>query len=647
MSETLWKKKFDSPKPEGFEGFHTAEGFQSHSMYDDILKMQDKIKNMYNRKKARTHKENYKNIELFQNIYDKMMQSSREEEDSSDNESDTEGYANYNESDEEELSDNEDDNESTDDNENEVEGFVEGLKSKSKSKKKPKAKSKAAPKPAPTKNVASNAKGTTAKGVKGAGAAATATANADSAATKTSTLDTIRNMEIRNIDDLKKVAGLIISLFSSSISDFLFYLPKQVDSGLTSGTTNFAKVFSEEKASPNNIKKDANILKQFIYQLIAYAVAIWVAFNWVFIMVFKGPEIMCGDTKDSKGRCHPLNDESRFKINFNNTGSFQSILEFLLDFAIMPSWVFDKFVIGDKYGKTIFSQVPWKIISHMIILTLSYFLVYSYDFFSSIKDTIDGKFKTVNFFATACIGALLLNRGVVEPVKNRLVSADAVKSFLLKLMSPLTWIFLAFIYFVILLGIAALSINISVIVLILFIWFASIFTIPYYSGWSISSIMRTISSIQDYISEDFDNDEENYKDIGIFQKILRAIAKAIHTNMYYVGAIVLLLYNLINMNLTMNSLQLRIVVSTLLSSILFLVSMFVVNNNKGDDTSARAPKPDMKPIPIVVVKPTEVLATPTAVKPTTTVVKPTTTTTEAPTTTTEAPTTTTTENIQI
>jgi hypothetical protein len=130
---------------------------------------------------------------------------------------------------------------------------------------------------------------------------------------------------------------------------------------------------------------------------------------------------------------------------------------------------------------------------------------------------------------------------------------------------------------VVLLGIAAFSVNISVIILVLFVWFFSVFAIPYYNGGS--GIWATLQNIYKYVSEDFNNDDAKYQDIGIFQKILRMIAGGLHKNMYYAGFILLMVSNLIIMNTSLNSVQLRQIMTAIIVPLIGIMMSFIWGNS--------------------------------------------------------------------
>lgn len=568
-----WKKKFDDNND--IRQKESGSSDPNLSMYDDILRMQTKIKNMHNRKCAKEdRKYNYKNIELFQNIYQKVIDAV----DGEDSEDIVEDLNNYNESliDEGPTDDDVDEylrynandkynvhfDSDSDDESVEKEGFViEGMKSK---KKKAKKKATAAA-------AAKQASGGSASG----GSAPSSSGGASS-----------KNFEIKSFNDLVKATTLGIAKVSLGISETLFYVPKSIDTSLSNDTNNFAKMFSEKDAPPNRVKKDASILKDFIYQLVAFVIAIWVAMNWFFIMIFKtGGVEKCGNTDDGTGRCYFANDENRFKINFDGSGKMQSLFEFLFDFCITPAWTFDRYVMGDNYGKKLFTHIPWKIISYFILFVLSFILVYAYDFFSSIKDTIEGKISSLNTFATITIVILLFNKTIVKAFFEKMTGgAENIATMVMKNMSPLTWIFIQLVYFVVLMGIAFFSINISVIILVLFVWLLSLFAIPYYKG--IGDIGITLRNMYKYMSEDFGNEEEKYEDKGILRVLMRMFARGIHDNMYAIGFIMLMIYNLLKMNVSLNSVRLKQIMTVLMVSLIGITITFIAGKGSPPTTVA-------------------------------------------------------------
>lgn len=550
MNETTWKKTFVKQK----EDPDPSDPNPDDSVYDDILKMQQKLKNINRRREAMKnagYKENYKNIELFQSIYQKMYdESDNEDEDDDDNDHDDDKIRDINDI---------HDSDSDDDNIGNTMGAnTEGFSSKKKKKKTRINPANVAPIPSTTStttNIASNA------------------ANVPPP-----------KKEIRNFNDLKNAFLNGITTLSEGINNFLFFFPNYVDKKLTSKTTQFSKIFSEQNASPSNVKKDSNIIKQFIYQLVSFVIAIWVAINWFFIMVYKSSGVK-GCTEEDN-RCYVTNDNDRFKVNFKGLGQLTSLFEYYLDFTIMPLWTFDEYVLGDKYGKKVFNYIPWKIISHFIILWLSFNIVYNFDFFTMIKQSISG-ITLLNIYSGITIGSLYLYK-LYNTFKSKILNdtdlkmglnaevIDKLKNAATQMSSPLTWLFIQFVTFVILLGIAVLSINIGSIILVLFVWFMSLFAIPYYKGFS--DTWNTVFNIYEYIKEDFDNNDEQIKDIGIFNKILRGIAKILYKNTYYIGFIILLLFQLFKMNMFLSSVQLKQVMSVIIVPMIGIIGSFIWEN---------------------------------------------------------------------
>jgi len=84
MNETTWKKTFVKEN----EDDNINPKNEPDSVYDDILKMQQKLQNINRRREAMRnggYKENYKNIELFQSIYQKLY----DDEDTNDSDTDS------------------------------------------------------------------------------------------------------------------------------------------------------------------------------------------------------------------------------------------------------------------------------------------------------------------------------------------------------------------------------------------------------------------------------------------------------------------------------------------------------------------------------------------------------------------------------
>jgi hypothetical protein len=593
MNETTWKIKFQD-RDKGTP-YIPVEHENDESVYDDILKMQKKLENITRR---REYKENYKNIELFKSIYDKIggnNSDSDEDNDTIEGYSDTESerFGGYEEGfddgtdDEEGFDDDTDDEEGFDDdtddeegfgdgidseegfdddddidhNDNREEGFIEGMKKKKKKKSKSKGKKSKKSKSTKTKSKKTKSSKSTTR------------------STKKSSSKKGKKQKKTKGSSMKGISNQISNAFlnmSKIISNILFYIPQNIDKSLTGMTTNFANMYSEKNTSPANIKKDATVIKNFIYQIVSFIVAIWVAMNWFFIMIYKQPGLSeCGCTEDEKERCYTANDESRFKINFQGLGQLTNVFEFFLEFTIIPLWLFDRYVIGDKYGKKIFDYIPWKIISHFIILWLSFHIVYNYSFFTSIKTVLDGKIRTLSIFCMAAIFGFYgykIYEFIKEYVESRL-NPETLIDKAKQMISPITWMVFKFLYFLIVFVIAMLSINMSGIILVIFVWFMSMYGIGYYMG--ASKINETFKNMYKYISEDFNNDAEELRELGFVEKLLRLFATLLHNNTYQLGSILLLIGNFISMGVVLKSNRLKTIMMSLIGlSILIVGSTF-------------------------------------------------------------------------
>jgi hypothetical protein len=106
-----------------------------------------------------------------------------------------------------------------------------------------------------------------------------------------------------------------------------------------------------------------------------------------------------------------------------------------------------------------------------------------------------------------------------------------------------------------------------------------------------NALFSTLKNIDKYISEDFDNNEEDYVNISITDKILRLIAHGLHKNMYYIGIVVVLFSNLISMNNSLTSVRLKQIMSAIIVPLIGVMAVFISGNGKNSKNAVPTETP--------------------------------------------------------
>lgn len=385
-------------------------------------------------------------------------------------------------------------------------------------------------------------------------------------------------------DNLKKKADFEKGVFDKFYNIF-FFIPNWIDKQIKNGCYSFTSTFS----SVENIKKDSENLHIILSYSISYLISIYVAYNWFFLLAYIDKNAT-GFDETLKENFRPASNMNRMKIPpeiIESYPEFKGVYYFLLEFVTAPLWVVDQFFLGDSSFPKLFSIIPYRIISRFLILIFSFIMVYSVNLSDSIRRVVFGN-TTIHllYFTIACT-LIILYQLVTSFYANfkidRTKTIHTINIGTVETISRTTSGYFALVcYYILRFIIAVLSINISIIVSILFFWFHSMVGMCLYSGntkfYRIDVLMKIVD---DYINEDlsqFKNNDEECIEPSIIQKIINFIVKFLYKNLYLFVYFLVLVASIQKSMSGFNSTSLQQIVSSLIFVLMVIVCLFMYGN---------------------------------------------------------------------
>jgi hypothetical protein len=167
------------------------------------------------------------------------------------------------------------------------------------------------------------------------------------------------------------------------------------------------------------------------------------------------------------------------------------------------------------------------------------FITNKFGLFNSLNKLINSKSPYL-FWGCAILICLLL---AYNTINNLIYPGEGTSLF--RNLNPLLGILGFFIYTIMNILIATMSINISAILIVLFIWMHSLFGIALYNKHGISGIFNEINNINSFIKKDYDDLSNKYCDsLDWFNQFVMYIVKLLNNNHIIVGLSIIFLINL-------------------------------------------------------------------------------------------------------
>jgi hypothetical protein len=398
--------------------------------------------------------------------------------------------------------------------------------------------------------------------------------------------------------------GFGIEDVSYEFYNFIFGIPNSFEKIISKGCYTFTKTFSNldgGKPNENNMRSDSKILRQIIYISLSFPICIYVTYNWIYLLAYYDKTDGCPDDSNSQKNengellCRPANDSKRLEISFSKLGEFSSGVNFMFDFAIMPLWVFDKLILGDKYLPSLFPVIPWKIITKFIILFYSLIMVYGMNLFGSINNALRGTPSILGYYCGTIIIGYFIYKLYMDFLTPDVKATDMkVDAFLKFIPQGLFYYVFLFFYYVFRLIIAVWSINVSSIIVVIYFWIHSLFGMAIYGG-GLGEMGKQMENIDEFVNKDllsFKEDDKECAKPSIVKRIIRLLAEFLYDNIYLVAYILVMGTNISNALSGLKSTSLKQVISCLIGIQIIIACLYIWNNLAGKK------KPETKGTPV-------------------------------------------------
>ena len=345
-------------------------------------------------------------------------------------------------------------------------------------------------------------------------------------------------------DYINKVSGTAFKYLDNAKSG-LFYLDKELDKQLTKVARGIVvtifrasnpKMIDLEYNLSNandkqkkNINTDTNAVKQFIYSLFSLLVGLYATYNWFYLMVYmREKEGTDGEME------RPFGDDNRMKIGFHGIKdkNIKTSLNFVFNYTITPLFWFDKIFNDNLYSSFANNVVQWQILNYFTILLIVLFINIKLGLFDSLNKILTLKLPYLFWACTIIILCTFLYNIIAFSKSN------------FNIPTPLSSILVIFIYTILTTLIATASINVSSIVVVLFLWIHSLFGIALYNKDGIMGVLNEIENINSFIKKDYDNLTDNYCDsLDWFSQWIMKIVKFLNDFRSIICLVIVLVIN--------------------------------------------------------------------------------------------------------
>lgn len=332
-------------------------------------------------------------------------------------------------------------------------------------------------------------------------------------------------------------------------------LPNAIPNYLYDTIYSIVLVISEDK---KNAKNDTEIIQKIIYFFILFPVCVFIQYNWFYVLAYK-----------DDNNIRVANDSTRINPTFENIPSvLKPFFNVFLSYTILPLSVFDNYILKDESYFVKFCQnVKWKIIIKLFILIFSFYLVYIVGFFSSLQNILLGKMTQVGILC----GIIILFHYVVS-------IPGTVGDLFGFIPKNVIGGILIFFYLVFRLIVAVYSISISSVILLLYVFILSLFSLKIFNN---DNIWRTMQSIETFVKNDLNHLETESNrcvDDGLFKKIFYIIVEFLYKNLYTFCFFILLTFYISYTFTNMNSTKLNMITNIFMTVMWMYVFILMWKN---------------------------------------------------------------------
>jgi hypothetical protein len=212
--------------------------------------------------------------------------------------------------------------------------------------------------------------------------------------------------------------------------------------------------------------------------------------------------------------------------------NIKTSLNFVFNYTMTPLFWFDKIFNDNLYSSFANNVVQWNILNYFIIFVLVLFLNNKLGFFDSLDKILSRKSPYL-FWACTIIILCKFLYNIIEFSKSNF-----------NIPTPLSSILLIFIYIILTTLIATGSINISTILVVLFLWIHSLFGIALYNKDGIMGVLNEITNINSYIKRDYDDLTDKYCDsLDWFSQWLMIIVRFLNDHRIILCSMIIFIIN--------------------------------------------------------------------------------------------------------
>jgi hypothetical protein len=253
----------------------------------------------------------------------------------------------------------------------------------------------------------------------------------------------------------------------------------------------FSYLLSFVQNNDETLEYDLQILENHLYIIFSFPLVVWMTYNWQFILTYKY-------TNDQNIVIRPAADDKRLNITFDNLFfPINEILTFIVGMSIKPLYYFDKFFLGDAFFPKVINLSPYlpNNVAKIIIIILIFLFIGNLNFFQIYASFLQGD-------ESNAVDSILNTDSVLN---NVLLIIASVIIFIHTALKLYEWIFvrlapyvsnigavLIFIFVVIVIvaayiTVGLLSVKISTLIVLIYVWIHSLFGLLLYTNGDESS----------------------------------------------------------------------------------------------------------------------------------------------------------------
>ena len=359
------------------------------------------------------------------------------------------------------------------------------------------------------------------------------------------------------------------------------YIPQLINALIYDYSYEFASAFTLEKDATTQ-EGDAQVIHDIIALTFSFPICIFITYNWFFLLAYKS-KYNCQNTDPHVDMCRPANDSVRMKLNFDSIAD-ENVKEFLnlfFDFSVKPLDLFDQIVFGDKGISRLCLMCPSRILIKFLLLLMSFLIITYFSLFESVESIVVGSSLVIMGF---CIIVIIYQFGSQHIGYYIPKIIDKFKP------SALTMIAVFFIFSAFRIILAIFSIATSSILISFYFWTTTMFAFIIYGEKGLGGIPTEIENIDSYMDEDIlwlqDKDTNCFKP-ELWRKVLRTIVFFIYDNFYALSFLCIMSSNIVNMR-NLQSPSLTYVIYSIIGVVLFLLGIVMfINSGKTNSRMIR------------------------------------------------------------